>query len=382
MTRKKLLLVLAGVFLLVLGGTAAYAVTQFTDIAGTTHEPGIIWAAENGITQGYADGTYRPNNPVTRGQMATFLNRFNDKIVEPGDANGGTGNLSGCVDCHDDGALLTSKKFQWSKSVHGIGFTVFDHWPEGIVPAGCAGCHSGTAFSAMVAAGLNPGSVTEDDELPTPQDCRACHQIHVTGTGADWALETTAPVDYYAIAGNTTFNRGAGNLCANCHQPRSDFPAADANGMVQVTSSRFGPHHSDQSTMLQGVAGALVEDNATGHYNLITNGCVTCHLGDTDNHLFAPLTAACTPCHGEVDTFNIGDTQTEVQALADQLKTLLVNAGMLNATTDAAIPGTYTEAAAAALWNYRSVIVEDRSLGVHNPTYAKAMLNQGIAALD
>ena len=32
-----------------------------------------IYAA--GITTGYGDGTYRPEEPVTRGQMAAFLSR-------------------------------------------------------------------------------------------------------------------------------------------------------------------------------------------------------------------------------------------------------------------------------------------------------------------
>ena len=31
--------------------------------------------AASGITQGYSDGTFRPTNPVTRAQMATFLSR-------------------------------------------------------------------------------------------------------------------------------------------------------------------------------------------------------------------------------------------------------------------------------------------------------------------
>ncbi len=69
---RKLLFILVTV-MLVLGGTTAYAaVTGFTDIAGTTHEQSIIWAVDNGITIGYADGTFRPNNPNTRGQMATL----------------------------------------------------------------------------------------------------------------------------------------------------------------------------------------------------------------------------------------------------------------------------------------------------------------------
>ena len=39
----------------------------------------ILWAAENGITSGYADGTFRPDQTVTRAQFVTFLWRFHGK---------------------------------------------------------------------------------------------------------------------------------------------------------------------------------------------------------------------------------------------------------------------------------------------------------------
>lgn len=40
------------------------------------HCGAIQWAAKNGIAVGYGDRTYRPENPVTRGSMATFLYRI------------------------------------------------------------------------------------------------------------------------------------------------------------------------------------------------------------------------------------------------------------------------------------------------------------------
>jgi hypothetical protein len=52
-----------------------------TDISGDAHEAAIVKVAGAGITTGYADGTFRPRDPVTRGQMATFLQRALD--LEP-----------------------------------------------------------------------------------------------------------------------------------------------------------------------------------------------------------------------------------------------------------------------------------------------------------
>jgi len=50
-------------------------VAGFVDVAGTTHAEAIAWVADQGITGGFGDGTFRPGADVTRGQMAAFLAR-------------------------------------------------------------------------------------------------------------------------------------------------------------------------------------------------------------------------------------------------------------------------------------------------------------------
>jgi germination protein M len=47
----------------------------FPDDAGSVHEADINIIAENGITIGYTDGTFRPNTPISRAEMATLLVR-------------------------------------------------------------------------------------------------------------------------------------------------------------------------------------------------------------------------------------------------------------------------------------------------------------------
>nr|WP_246439639.1 S-layer homology domain-containing protein [Bacillus benzoevorans] len=50
--------------------------TKFKDVTAYVTGSGYIAAAvEKGIISGYADGTYRPHDSVTRAQMAIFLNR-------------------------------------------------------------------------------------------------------------------------------------------------------------------------------------------------------------------------------------------------------------------------------------------------------------------
>jgi hypothetical protein len=55
---------------------------SFSDIAGSPHAVSIDWAAGTGLVAGYADGTFRPQRDVTRGQMATFLMRAMDMVIE------------------------------------------------------------------------------------------------------------------------------------------------------------------------------------------------------------------------------------------------------------------------------------------------------------
>lgn len=53
------------------------AATAFTDVSqGDYFYDPVCWAYNNGITQGYGDGTFGPNRPVTRQEMCKFLGSF------------------------------------------------------------------------------------------------------------------------------------------------------------------------------------------------------------------------------------------------------------------------------------------------------------------
>ena len=46
----------------------------FKDVPnGKYYTKAVLWAAEQGITTGYSDGTFRPDDECTRGQVVTFL---------------------------------------------------------------------------------------------------------------------------------------------------------------------------------------------------------------------------------------------------------------------------------------------------------------------
>ncbi len=58
----------------------ASALNTFSDVkAGDYYYKAVLWAKENGITQGETDTTFAPNAPCNRGQAVTFLWRANSQ---------------------------------------------------------------------------------------------------------------------------------------------------------------------------------------------------------------------------------------------------------------------------------------------------------------
>ena len=82
MNRKTFLFVVViGSLLLVsmfIAGQAFASTGCFTDTNGHPLEVHICWLKDNGIVSAFADGTFRPNNNVTRAQLASFLFRANN----------------------------------------------------------------------------------------------------------------------------------------------------------------------------------------------------------------------------------------------------------------------------------------------------------------
>jgi hypothetical protein len=278
-----------------------------------------------------------------------------------------------CSDCHTAGAEMIGIAKEYEESLHATGGA----YARG-ASAGCAGCHSSDGFQDRIAAGISdPNEVAEGDSHPVGPDCRACHQVHTSYTGEDFALETTDAVALYALE-DATYDQGKGNLCANCHQPRTAFAAVD--GVVNISSTHWGPHHGPQSAMLLGIGGAGVEGSPSMHYQLVEDGCVTCHMGESQSHTYEPAVANCTSCHADAESFDINGAQTEVEALIEELRAVLVANELWDDEEDENVVGEFPEAQAAAVWNYIYIVKEDKSMGAHNADYTIALLNASIAA--
>jgi hypothetical protein len=311
-----------------------------------------------------------------------------------------------CQLCHNDNTELTAAMAQYAHAVHSSDAIIWEVNRDGGVNAAlhsnsrCFICHTSEGFVTNLA-----GSAAVADN-PTQVGCRTCHAPH---TNKDFRLRTEAAV---TLQNDVVFNKGSGNLCANCHRSRYDTRAyfSPDSSFTNVTSVRFGPHESPQSDVYRGTGGYDYGTAITSspHYNLADDACVTCHMakpiGTTvGGHTFSMAneeeggnnTASCNQsgCHEPaLTTFDRastvdwdGDgtnegTQTEFDGLLAALKTKLVAGGLLNAGTDQAIPGRYPKDQAAAIYNYRVALTEG-SRGIHNTKYVMTIMQRSIAAL-
>lgn len=286
-----------------------------------------------------------------------------------------------CAECHNDTTLITSKVAQFNEnSVHGTGESFVRG--EGV---NCAGCHGSEGVKVRINAGLPPHDPSVVGVVNvSPFNCRTCHDVHTTYTGDDWALTgKDQPVKFEYSDG--TFDGGAGNLCANCHQIRNPKPTV-TDGNIEITSSRFGTHYGTEAQMLAGEGGlGDVTGSPMMHYTQVKDTCVSCHMGEESNHTYLPKVARCTDCHADLENFDLNGVQTEITAKLEELHTLFVDKGLLNPETDlwnasASTPLVVSEAVANAMWNYKFVTY-DQSMGVHNPGYTKALLDAALETM-
>ena len=83
-TRTRLIVAIAAVVALV--PATALATDVFDDVEDTEfYAAAIEWVQDNNITTGSPAGskTFKPDDPVTRGESVTFLNRYDTNVVQP-----------------------------------------------------------------------------------------------------------------------------------------------------------------------------------------------------------------------------------------------------------------------------------------------------------
>jgi len=294
-----------------------------------------------------------------------------------------------CLVCHS-GTNMEAKQAEFAMSIHSSGAIAVDYAGG---RASCARCHSHEGFTQFSVFNSVLGDITN----PTAWKCNTCHGLHKSFEGKDYALRITAPVVPVAPA-NGSMDLGANNnLCGTCHQSRSAEPNTAAPGTTFNQSVRNYPHYSAQSNVVFGngfseIPGSVAYPTKGTSKHLTMASCTGCHMPEVANrqggHTFNPSLKSCNECHGSNDlNFNYGGVQTEVKKQLDELRDKLLALGVITKTTVdgediyAPKPGSVPMVQAQAVYNYFG-IKYDRSYGVHNPKYVKALLANSIQALN
>ena len=298
-----------------------------------------------------------------------------------------------CSDCHNDDATIVAIETQYNESKHGTG----DTFERDTNP--CNACHTHQGFVANVI----DGTTVDDVAQPAPVNCRTCHQIHTNFEAADYARTST---DAVMLMAGGTFDITAlsdvpdadANLCANCHQARDDRVDLTADS-VTITSFRLGYHHGTQANVLSGQTAeplpGVTLPASEPFSSHVQFGCDGCHMqepygaqagGHTwdmryvyhgSEAILVPGDGSCEPCHSGDTPFSGQTTQADVQVLLDSTAVLLRAQGIMQASSTYAVEATFDSDLVAAFLNFK-LMEEDYSLGVHNPTYVKGVLNATI----
>ena len=298
-----------------------------------------------------------------------------------------------CTYCH--GAPTYT---EWESSGHG---------PEGYHrnSGSCTPCHTGKGFVIETVRGKASEAPYEDGVAIT---CAACHDPHDPTN--EHQLRKVSDV---TLNDETTVvtQGGLGKLCMNCHLSRRN--TAD---YVTEYQSHFGPHYSNQTDMYVG-ANAVdfgLSMPKTGHFKAIENSCVTCHMNEPDEefidsethaakagrHSFKMVYATetdtldnvkpCQGCHGtDIEEFadikaasdydgdgTVEAAVKEIEGLEHQLGMLLPPIGEESVT----VTNAYTPVQLKAAYNH-IFVEEDQSHGIHNTSYAVAILKAAIQAV-
>jgi len=312
-----------------------------------------------------------------------------------------------CATCHTpDTDTLYHKSavtYQWSSSKHATGRTSFENSTT------CAPCHTTEGFVQS-----QTGKTITQAFNSTPVGCFACHSPHKNG---DFALRTVTPptiLSNLTGVADYTFDYGKGNLCAQCHKPRTQANKLDpskststdvVNDSIKITSGRWYSHYGVQTQMLMGKGGyewangpvPIGNSYHTTAAGIKTDGCTACHMpnarGDYDGghtmilesdegqNVNGCLTSGCHT--GTTSTFKLDykSAMTTTNKNLDTLKILLAQAGWLDTTAmQAKLVTIKPSNRAGALWNF-FLVEHDLSQGVHNTAYANALLRNSIAKM-
>lgn len=303
-----------------------------------------------------------------------------------------------CIVCHNT-ETKEHAEASYLTSVHAQETMHYDNGTAQTYPtsryanrSNCVQCHTSQGYiDNMDGKTLSTTGTVSNPTYPGKQTitCTTCHDKHSTfdfaNDGYDFALrQGLTPVTLIADA-TKTLNMGSSNTCINCHQPRGVVPTTATIAL----NNRFGPHHGPQSTLLEGIQGAEIAGTvaypAVGAAAHRTGAsCTSCHMGEPSSatahdglHSWHPTDKACLSCHTGGAPAGVAGFDADMATL----QSLLVAKGIWNTTTDAFNTISVPLIEGQVAWNF-ILLKEDRSKGIHNPNYTKALLKNSINSID
>lgn len=241
----------------------------------------------------------------------------------------------GCAECHADSPAFA----EWRRSKHARSLEPMKSQKN---RTQCYKCHGTKKEIASDWAGSLP-----DTSPPTdPVTCYACHR-HDSGLPHDLKL----PYD---------------QLCETCHKR---------------TCACFGPGLIIQAhtELFYGKGGYGVEAKPSVHLTVMKKGCVDCHMNKVEKpgeggvrkaggHTFVSGYAVCRKCHPDADK-RLAEARAELERLLKRVEMLLSSSSRKGSI-----------AWRRAKFNY-DLVKAEKSLGVHNFTYSKMLLEKAIELL-
>lgn len=326
-----------------------------------------------------------------------------------------------CITCHAS-SHLNPIIDAVASSGHGSGGS----WARG-TSTSCAQCHNNEGYLDYLSGRFfktdDAGDYLEDvngDPIPTvnpdgyavsnPISCTGCHDSHRSfdfeNDGNDYAVRNIDPVKLdldptivIDFSSSSADPLGLSNACITCHQPRTSYAIPAGTADVTITSQRYGPHHGPQATLYEGVMGANIA-GSTGYPGVASSAhrtgasCTSCHMGESTEvteggHTWMPSVNSCVTCHDSMTEIPEG-----ISGFAEDFQTLhdlLFNAGYISESgyvqgaaggnASSSNPLVVPVAVAQAIWNYKT-LAEDKSNGIHNPEYTRALLANSLEALE
>jgi hypothetical protein len=223
--------------------------------------------------------------------------------------------------------------------------------------APCARCHTTAGFLAATGA-LAGDRRTPEGVGPLGIGCAACHAVHAAQAPTPGLLREPAVP---AVLGEPPSS--ARTICLGCHAPDAETPSSAA----ALWLGRGG---------LDPASGRSLDGPAP--HAAIAGGCIGCHRADGDErgagHRFAAGPSACRGCHGPLPA------DAEIRSRALRLWTGLGQAPSSDPPHAARPAIDRATPRGRAAWDLL-LVLEDPAAAVHNPRYARRLLDAAAEAL-